>query len=114
MDQVLHTFNGSEFTVGNAILEFSYLVAAVLFVMGLKLLSHPETAKRGNFWAASGMILAMVTTLLLHEGDSGTRIQLMNMVVIIITIGIGGAIGLLISKKVKMTAMPELVSFFNA
>lgn len=114
MDKILYTFNGAEFTIGNAILEFSYLLAAILFVMGLKKLSHPETAKRGNVWAASGMFLAMITTLLLHEGDDGTRIQLMNAIVIVITIGVGGAIGLYISKKVQMTAMPELVSFFNA
>ena len=114
MDKILQTFNGTEFTVGNAILEFSYLLAAILFVWGLKLLSHPETARRGNFWAAAGMILAMITTLFLHEDETGTRIQLMNMVIIIITIGLGGMIGYFISVKVKMTAMPELVSFFNA
>jgi NAD(P) transhydrogenase subunit beta len=111
MDKILYTFNGIEFTVGNALLEFSYLVAAILFVMGLKKLSHPETAKKGNVWAASGMFLAMITTLLLHEGDGGNRIQLMNVIVIVITIGVGGAIGLYISKKGHMTAMPEFVSF---
>ena len=114
MDKILQTFNGTEFTVGNAILEFSYLLAAILFVWGLKLLSHPETARRGNFWAATGMILAMITTLFLHEDETGARIQLMNMVIIIITIGVGGMIGYFISVKIKMTAMPELVSFFNA
>ncbi len=114
MDKILQTFNGFDFTVGNAILEFSYLIAAILFVMGLKLLSHPETARKGNFWAAAGMILAMVTTLLLHEDGDGARIGLMNVVVILLTIGIGSMIGFMISKRVKMTAMPELVSFFNA
>lgn len=114
MNEVLQTFNGTSFTIGSAILEFSYLLAATLFVFGLKLLSHPETAKRGNFWAATGMILAMITTLFLHEDNGGNRIQLMNVVVILITIGIAGVIGLVISKKVKMTSMPELVSFFNA
>jgi NAD(P) transhydrogenase subunit beta len=114
MDKILHTFNGVDFTVGNAFLEFSYLLAAILFVLGLKLLSHPETAKRGNLLAAAGMLLAMVTTLFLHEDETGSRIQLMNVVVILITLAVGGAVGLLISKKVKMTAMPELVSFFNA
>ena len=114
MNEILHTFNGTEFTIGNAVLEFSYLLAAILFVWGLKLLSHPESARKGNFWAASGMLLAMVTTLFLHEDETGSRIRLMNMVVIVLTIGVGGMIGLYISKKVKMTAMPELVSFFNA
>jgi len=114
MEKILTTFNGTEFTVGSAILEFSYLVAAILFVWGLKLLSHPETARKGNFWAAGGMLLAMVTTLFLHEDAEGSRISLMNTVVIILTIGVGSLVGYYISVKVKMTAMPELVSFFNA
>jgi len=114
MDKILHTFNGTDFTVGHAILEFSYLIAAILFVYGLKLLSHPETAKRGNLLAACGMTLAMATTLFLHQDDTGAHIQLMNVILILITIGIGTAAGMIISKKVKMTAMPELVSFFNA
>ncbi len=114
MDKILTSFNGSEFTVGNAILEFSYLVAAVLFVIGLKLLSHPETARKGNFRAASGMILAMIATLFLHQDSAGHRIGLMNVIVIVMTIGVGSILGLVISKRVKMTAMPQLVSFFNA
>lgn len=114
MDKVLQTFNGFDFTIGSAILEFSYLIAAILFVMGLKLLSHPETARKGNFWAAAGMVLAMITTLFLHEDSAGARIGMMNVVVIILTIGVGSIIGFAISKRVKMTAMPELVSFFNA
>ena len=114
MDNILHTFNGEAFTYAHAFLEFSYLLAAILFVYGLKLLSHPETARKGNIWAASGMILAMITTLFLHEDDGGSRIGFTNVIVIIVTLGIGGAIGLVISKRVKMTAMPELVSFFNA
>ena len=114
MDQILQTYNGTSFTVGSALLDLSYLIAALLFVYGLKLLSHPETARRGNFWAAAGMIMAMITTLLLHQDGNGERIGLMNAVVVVVTIGIGSALGLIISKRVKMTAMPELVSFFNA
>nr|NQU93304.1 NAD(P)(+) transhydrogenase (Re/Si-specific) subunit beta [Bacteroidota bacterium] len=114
MDKILQTFNGFDFTVGSAILEFSYLLAAIFFVVGLKLLSHPETARRGNFWAAAGMMLAMITTLFLHQDGDGNRIGLMNVMVIVATIAFGGALGLVISKRIKMTAMPELVSFFNA
>lgn len=114
MEQILHTFNGMEFTIGEALLEFSYLLAAIMFVVGLKFLSHPESARKGNFWAAAGMVLAMITTLLLHKDDAGHGIGLANIVVIVITIGVGTVLGLFISKRVKMTAMPELVSFFNA
>ena len=67
MNQIFTTIDGTTFTLGSAILEFSYLLAAVMFVIGLKLLSHPESARKGNLWAASGMVLAMITTLLLHK-----------------------------------------------
>jgi len=114
MNQVLNTFNGAEFTAGSAVLEFSYLVSAVLFVWGLKLLSHPETARRGNFLAGVGMILSMITTLFLHEDTNGHRIGLANVIIIVLSIGVGTVIGIIMAKKVKMTAMPEMVSFFNA
>jgi H+-translocating NAD(P) transhydrogenase subunit beta len=114
MEKVLETAGGIEFTVGSAMLEFSYLLAAIFFVMGLKYLSHPETARRGNFLAGGGMLLAMITTLLLHKNDSGAGIPLLNVAIIIFTVLVGAMAGFIISKRVKMTAMPELVSFFNA
>ncbi|MFW6369771.1 MAG: NAD(P)(+) transhydrogenase (Re/Si-specific) subunit beta, partial [Bacteroidota bacterium] len=106
---------GSSITTGDIILEFSYLLAAVLFVIGLKLLSHPETARKGNFWAGTGMVLAMITTLLLHrDGESGAGIPLTNAMIIIVAIVVGSIIGVIVARKVKMTAMPQLVSLFNA
>ncbi|PID94451.1 MAG: NAD(P) transhydrogenase subunit beta [Bacteroidetes bacterium] len=114
MDQVLTTANGVTFTVGTALLELSYIIAALLFVFGLKRLSHPDTARRGNIWAATGMGLAMVTTLLLHKNSSGAGIPLANVIVILLVITAGSAIGWIVSRKVKMTAMPQLVSLFNA
>jgi H+-translocating NAD(P) transhydrogenase subunit beta len=101
-------------TTGDVYLEFSYLVAAILFVIGLKLMSHPETAKKGNFWAAAGMGLAMVTTLFLHRDSSGNTIPLVNGIVIVVSIIFGGILGTVIARRIKMTAMPQLVSFFNA
>lgn len=102
-------------TSGDIILEFSYLLAAVMFVIGLKLLSHPESARRGNLWAASGMVLAMVTTLLLHrDAATGEKIQLMNVIIILVAIVFGSVLGAVVARKVKMTAMPQLVSIFNA
>ena len=101
-------------TNGDVILEISYLIAAILFVIGLKLMSHPESARKGNFWAAGGMGLAMITTLLLHRGDDGSSIGLSNAIIILISIAIGTVAGGIIAKKIKMTAMPQLVSFFNA
>lgn len=114
MDKVLGTYNGMEFTIGNSLLELSYLVAALLFVFGLKLLSHPETARRGNLWAAGGMGLAMITTLLLHKDVDGTGISMTNVLIIVAFIAIGSVVGWIVARKIKMTAMPQLVSLFNA
>lgn len=101
-------------TTGDVILEFSYLVAAILFVIGLKLMSHPESAKRGNFWAATGMILAMITTLFLHRDSSGSNISWINGIVVVAAIVFGAIIGIVVARRIKMTEMPQLVSFFNA
>jgi NAD(P) transhydrogenase subunit beta len=114
MNKVLGTLNGIDFTIGLTILELSYLIAALLFVYGLKLLSHPETARRGNLWAAIGMGLAMITTLLFHKNSNGEGIALMNVWVIILFVGVGSVIGWIVARKVKMTAMPQLVSLYNA
>lgn len=101
-------------TSGDILLEFSYLLSAILFVVGLKKLSNPESARRGNLWAAAGMLLAMITTMVLHRDSQGNRIELANIVIILIAIGMGTVTGVLIARRVKMTAMPQLVSFFNA
>jgi len=100
----------SQLSTGISILEITYVIASVLFIFGLKMLSHPLTARRGNFLAAIGMVMAIVATILLHRKD-GEPIR--NIGLIIAAIVIGTAIGWYIARKVKMTAMPQLVSFFN-
>ncbi len=114
MDTILQTASGVSFTMGAALLELSYLVAALLFVFGLKLLSHPETARRGNLWAAVAMGLAMISTIILHKDANGNAIAFNNIWVILVFIGLGATIGWIIARKVKMTAMPQLVSLYNA
>jgi NAD(P) transhydrogenase subunit beta len=101
-------------TNGDIILEFIYLLSALFFVVGLKLLSNPESARRGNLWAASGMIMAMIATMILHRDGHGNSIQGGNLVIILVAIAFGGVIGAVIARRIKMTAMPQLVSFFNA
>lgn len=96
------------------ILEYSYLIAAIMFVVGLKLMSNPETSKKGNFWAASAMVLAMLVTLVLHKDEQGNNIALENIILIIAVISAGTVVGALVARRVKMTAMPQLVSFYNA
>jgi NAD(P) transhydrogenase subunit beta len=110
MDRIIEITESLRFTLGDSILELSYLIASVLFIFGLKMLSHPDTARRGNFLAAIGMLMAIVATLLFHRMD-GKPIG--NIPLILVAIAVGTVIGWLIAVKVKMTAMPQLVSFFN-
>lgn len=100
----------TQFSAGLSVLEISYILASVLFILGLKMLSHPLTARRGNFLAAIGMAIAIAATLLFHQKD-GKPIG--NIGWIIGAMVVGTAIGWVIAKRVKMTAMPQLVSFFN-
>ena len=90
-------------------LELIYLVASITYIVGLKLLGHPETARRGNLIAAGGMTLAILGTLFLYPGEVPPLIYIL----IAVAIAIGTITGWLIAKRVKMTAMPELVSLFN-
>ncbi len=110
MDKIIEFTKNIQFTLGDSVLEIIYLFAAVLFILGLKMLSHPDTARRGNFIAAIGMILAIAGTLILHK-QGGQRIGNMGYIFGALTLGL--VVGLVIARKVKMTKMPELVSFFN-
>jgi NAD(P) transhydrogenase subunit beta len=89
-----------------------YLVASVTFIIGLKMLSHPETARKGNLIAAAGMTLAIFGTIFIYK-DPFTEERLHNYGWIFGGLMIGSVIGVLAAKKVKMTAMPEMVSMFN-
>jgi NAD(P) transhydrogenase subunit beta len=91
------------------ILSIIYLIASVTFVLGLKMLSGPVTARRGNLIAAFGMSLAVIATIVLHEGQVSSLIYAL----IATAIAIGSIIGWLAAKRVKMTSMPEMVSLFN-
>jgi NAD(P) transhydrogenase subunit beta len=101
-------------TNGDIILEFFYLLSALLFVYGLKLLSSPESARRGNLWAGAGMLLAMVATMVLHRDGNGFPIKGGNLLIILAAIALGSVVGAVIARRIRMTAMPQLVSFFNA
>ena len=93
------------------ILTLCYLIGSITFILGLKMLSNPATARRGNLIAAFGMLLAILGTIFLYRDDRGNRLH--NYGWIFGGILIGGTIGTLAAKKVKMTAMPEMVSMFN-
>jgi NAD(P) transhydrogenase subunit beta len=87
------------------IIQIAYLVASVFFILGLKRLSSPETARGGNLLGATGMLLAIVATLL-YGGLDWTWI--------VVGLVIGGGIGAFLARWVEMTAMPQMVAVFNA
>lgn len=96
------------------ILDIIYLIASVTFVVGLKMLSGPQTARRGNLWAAFGMTLAILGTIFIYQNPHGETYRTsVNMGLIFGGLAIGTIVGWVTAKKVKMTAMPELVSLFN-
>jgi H+-translocating NAD(P) transhydrogenase subunit beta len=93
------------------ILTLCYIIASITFIVGLKMLSHPESARKGNLFAAAGMTLAVLVTIFLYRDEDGNRLH--NYGWIFSAIMIGSVIGTLAAKKVKMTSMPEMVSMFN-
>jgi NAD(P) transhydrogenase subunit beta len=92
------------------ILTLCYLIGSVTFIIGLKMLSNPAAARKGNLVAAAGMTIAILGTIFLYE-ENGQKLG--NYGWIFGGIAIGSIIGTLAAKKVKMTAMPEMVSLFN-
>jgi NAD(P) transhydrogenase subunit beta len=81
-----------------------YLVASILFILALKGLSHPESARRGNLFGMIGMAIAIVVTMAIVKSH----------VLIILAIVIGGTIGAIVSRRVEMTQMPELVAAMHS
>jgi NAD(P) transhydrogenase subunit beta len=95
----------------SSILTLIYIIASVTFIVGLKMLSNPAKARNGNLIAAAGMTLAILGTIFLYKDEAGNSLH--NYAWIFGGIIIGGIIGTLAAQKVKMTAMPEMVSMFN-
>jgi NAD(P) transhydrogenase subunit beta len=87
------------------VLNLLYLVSAILFALGLKRLGNPATARRGNTLSGLGMLLAVLGTLLDR--------QIVSWGIIVVGLLIGGVVGVILARTVKMTAMPQLVGAFN-
>jgi len=85
--------------------NLSYVLASILFILGIKKLSHPKTAREGNFIAALGMFIAIIATLL-SNGQIDLKLILIGMI-------IGSIVGALFATKVEMTQMPQMVAIFN-
>ena len=89
----------------SVVVNLTYILASMLFIFGLKLLSSPETARRGNLVSSSGMLLAVLVTLLDQS--------IIDFTWIIVGVCIGASIGYFAAIKIKITAMPEMVALFN-
>tara|TARA_B110001454_G_scaffold161573_1_gene151041 strand:- start:109 stop:1482 length:1374 start_codon:yes stop_codon:yes gene_type:complete len=85
--------------------NIAYVVGAVCFILGIKMLSHPRTARKGNGIASLGMLIAIVATL--------TAGEVLDFKMIGIAILIGSIIGGIIAQKIEMTQMPQMVAIFN-
>lgn len=87
------------------LINISYLISAILFIVGLKMLSSPKSARTGNFYSAFGMLIAICVTLL----DK----QIISFQFIVLGLIIGSAIGAFLAVTVKMTQMPQMVGLLN-
>ncbi len=96
--------------ISTLILNLAYLIGSITFIIGLKMLSHPETARKGNMIAAVGMSIAILGTIFLKVGGDNVAIKY---AIIFGGLIIGTVVGFIAAKKVQMTAMPEMVSLFN-
>ena len=85
---------------------FAYLIASVCFILALRGLSSPETARKGNALGIAGMVIAIATTL----ADPG----ILSFEMIILGVLVGGSIGTVVALKIQMTALPQLVAFFHS
>jgi proton-translocating NAD(P)+ transhydrogenase subunit beta len=89
--------------------ELIYLLAAVLFILGLQFLSSPRSARYGNWIAAAGMVLAVAWTVVVLRGSFTTA----GIIICVVGFVIGGIVGVVSARTVKMTAMPQMVAIFN-
>jgi H+-translocating NAD(P) transhydrogenase subunit beta len=94
------------------VVQLIYVLSASCFVLGLHMMNNPATARRGNQASTSGMVIAIATTLAIVVHDGG--ITATGWIVMIAGAGVGAAAGMYSARTVQMTAMPQLVSMFNA
>ena len=94
------------------VILISYIISAILFIVGIKRLGKVNTARQGNFLSSIGMLIAIVATMFMFVPEGNNLSQ--NMVYIVISgIALGTIIGVISATKVAMTAMPEMVAIFN-
>jgi len=87
------------------LIQIAYLIASILFIIGIKMLGRTNTARKGNFLSSIGMFIAIFATVI--------QVEAVTLIDILICVIIGSAIGLIIAYKVQMTKVPEMVALFN-
>ena len=97
--------------MSRSLINLFYLVSSVLFILGLKGLSHPRTAVRGNLLGAVGMLVAVIATFLHRDGMGHSPAQAFGL--IFAAVLVGSAIGALLALRIQMTAMPQMVALLN-
>jgi NAD(P) transhydrogenase subunit beta len=95
------------------ITSFAFLIASVLFIIGIKLLASPKSARRGNLIAGAGMVIALLAVLPQLHDSHGEGVSLLKWLLIFVGILLGLVVGAAGAYKVKMTAMPQMVALFN-
>jgi len=90
------------------LISFLYLISGIFFILALRGLSNPESARMGNYFGITGMVIAAFTTLFISPPAG------MDLLLLLGGLLIGGTIGLVIAKKIAMTAMPQLVAAFHS
>jgi len=95
-------------TLVHWLIQAAYFIAAVLFIVGLKRMSSPRTARKGFYAAGAGMLLAVVVTFFLPGVGGAT-----NLILIFIALGAGGVVAWISGRRVQMTAMPQMVALYN-
>ena len=97
--------------MSGALINLFYLASSVLFILGLKGLSHPRTAVRGNLLGAFGMLLAVIATFLYRDPLGNSPAQAFGM--ILAAVLVGSVLGALLALRIQMTAMPQMVALLN-
>ena len=97
--------------MNSAIINLCYLASSILFIFGLKGLTHPRTAVRGNMLGAFGMLLAVIATFLYRDTMGNSPANAIGM--ILAAVLIGAVIGMLLATRIQMTAMPQMVALLN-
>jgi H+-translocating NAD(P) transhydrogenase subunit beta len=101
-------------TAAKWIVDAAYILVAFLFITGLKRMSSPVTARGGIFWAGLGMVIATLVTFLAPSMTAGgTEHAATNLALVIVAIGLGGALAWWSGKRVAMTDMPQMIALYN-